>query len=86
MKIGIISARAHLVEARRNHRDVFSKGLDSVSMQDCHRVNNELGVALKKLHKFGVTGKCNDDRYFSASTIVKSLFIKDKRNRARSRL
>ena len=83
MKIGIISARAHLIQARWNHREVFSKGLANVSAQDCLRVNNEIGKALNKLYKFGVKGKCNDDRYHSASAIVKSLFV--NRNKARSK-
>lgn len=81
MKIGIISARAHLIQARRNHREVFSKGLSNVSVQDCHIVNNEIGKALNKLYKFGVKDKCNADRYHSASAIVKSLFVKHKTKR-----
>jgi hypothetical protein len=76
IKIGIISARAHLLQARQNHREVFSKGLANASVVDCRRVNNEIGKARYKLYnKFGVIGKCNDDAYRNASVIIKSLFI-----------
>jgi hypothetical protein len=37
IKIGIISARAHLLQARQNHREVFSKGLANASVVDCRR-------------------------------------------------
>ncbi len=81
MKIGIISARMHLLQALRNHRELFSKGVASVSTKDCQHVNNEIGLAIKKLTRFGVKGKCNKERYLNSSVIVKSLFVKHKRNK-----
>jgi len=79
MKIGIISARMHLLQALRNHRELFSKGVGSVSIKDCQQVNNEIGLAIKKLSRFGVKGKCNKDRYLNASIVVKSLFVERKK-------
>lgn len=79
MKIGIISARMHLLEARRNHRILFANGPAVVSHQECRKVNDEIGKARQKLSVCGVRGKCNDVAYKNASSAVKSLFLQKKR-------
>jgi hypothetical protein len=72
---GIISARMHLWSARRNHRKLFSKGLINISHIDCKRVNDDIGIALKKLSRLGIKGRCGDYRSKNASLAVKSLYL-----------
>jgi len=79
MKIGVISARMHLLEARRNHRILFANDSAVVSHQECRKVNGEIGAARRKLSLCGVCGKFNDVEYKNASEVVKSLFLQKKR-------
>jgi len=79
VKIGVISARMHLLEARRNHRILFVNGSAVVSSDECRKVNDQIGAARRKLYLFGVCGKCNDVAYKNASEVVKSLFLQKKR-------
>lgn len=81
--MGIISARMHLYYAIARHREVFANGIQNVSMSDCQHVNREIGIAIKKLHKAGVNGKCNEERAKAASAIVKQLFLQHPPNKSK---
>jgi len=83
VKFGIISARAHLVLAIRNHRKAFRDWGNGgwPDHQTTSMVNNDIGLARRKLNRLGIGGKCNDAAYRSASDMM----LNHSRKRSRGR-
>jgi len=74
MKIGLISARAHLVSAIRKHREVF-RNWESGGWPDQHatqKANDDIGAARSKLRGLGIGGKCNEHAYSLSSDVMRA--------------
>ena len=73
--MGIISARAHLVQAMAAHRAAFANGYPPLDV--ARRVNDDIGKAIAKLPE----GRCNDDRYQAASRVIARMMQRPSKRR-----